>query len=311
MATHERTNDMQVQLQQQMQLQSHLQSHLQSQNQNQNQTATATATKERRILIDSRDRNRSVHPFPSEYEVRLDDDIDDVVAIRLVNASVPFSGYPINEPSRLLRVLVEVTTNNTTNVVPLSVALRPGAYDDIDDLVDMLKASFEAAVSGSGVAFDVIADNPRSSLVVRCTHMFSVLFETPAEARLASVLGFAHGARYPAVQVGAAEFIVTAPFRCNLDGDPYVVMALSPTAEVLISANNSSNRAFAVIHRDSSVLSSGTYEKYEKRWSTPIAKVAKVGVRFTDYFGQLYDFQNQDHHFELVVTSIERRKYLM
>jgi hypothetical protein len=48
---------------------------------------------------------------------------------------------------------------------------------------------------------------------------------------------------------------------------------------------------------------------FEKTYSAPVARVARVGVRFTDYSGNEYDFQGQDHRLELVFASVINRKY--
>jgi hypothetical protein len=258
-----------------------------------------------RIVIDSRDRDRAVYPTPSQYEVNLSDDIENVINVKLLVADVPFAARLLPESSS--RLFLSMTSG--TDVV---ADVAPGNYSSGADLALALSAALSTSAPGT---FHVSYTERLDSLVLRCTSAFSV--ETDKNVpRILRVLGLGPGAQSlsePSQDTALATYphVLRAPHRVCLDTDRYVIMSMSPSAEVLMSANNAANRAFAVIPRDRAALSVRADDPpFEKSYKTPISRLTKVGIKFTDYDGQPYDFQDQDHRIELLVTSILQRKYL-
>jgi hypothetical protein len=100
---------------------------------------------------------------------------------------------------------------------------------------------------------------------------------------------------------------ITPPYRINLTDNRYIVLSMEQ-----VSLNNSStssiHKSFALLNTNMlqlNYINSAT--KIIKYLNPPIARLTKIRISFTDYYGNLYDFQNHDHRIELVFES---RKHL-
>ena len=54
-------------------------------------------TRNTRIVVDSKERNLILFPEPNNYEIVFDDDINDVVSVKLINIQLPMNTYLINK----------------------------------------------------------------------------------------------------------------------------------------------------------------------------------------------------------------------
>jgi hypothetical protein len=282
---------------------------MQNQQQSSAECRGGPETKSKRILVDSRDRDPVAFPTPSEYEVRLPDDIENVTSIKLLVADVPFPAHLVGEGDATLAL-----TRAPAGAV--SATLEAGDYASGADLTAALQAALDQAAGGPGV-FLALHSQRTDTISIRCTDPFAVSAELTSP-RLLRVLGFAAGRPSASVESPASvgfPHVVRAPFRLCLEPERYLVLNLTPSAEVLMSSGQGAHRAFAVLQRRCGAGAAGSLAVeedavFERTWSIPLARVAKIGVRFTDYYGRLYDFQNQDHRLEFMVTSVPFRKYM-
>ena len=106
--------------------------------------------------------------------------------------------------------------------------------------------------------------------------------------------------------------VVIAPFRRDFRSDRYVILKITPNAELLTSVSQPINRTFAIIPRgsagDLNVNNNTQADAYEKRWNPPIERIAKMNISFTDAYGNPYDFQNQDHRLEFLFECVGHMK---
>ena len=187
--------------------------------------------------------------------------------------------------------------------------LQVGDYGSAAEVAAELQTKLGDATTCVSASMAVAHVARTDSFVVRASKAFALDFAAAGAAGTAArLLGFSPGAAYSSTDDGSFE-LVRAPYRCDLSKDAYIVMQLSPSAELVMSANNPTNRVFAVIPRVPRVDQSE--HDYIKEWSPPLARVSKVGLRFADYHGRPYDFQNQDHRVELLFTYAVNRKYVV
>lgn len=264
-----------------------------------------------RVVVDSRERDLRVYPNPATYEVQLASELRNVVSVRLASADVPFSSLLLGPRHTRLPFLWW----GGGVAVQLSAQLLPGNYASGAALAAELARALNEAVAsqagGSGAEVLVVHDARADALRVRATAAFELLplgAETGRTSALARVLGLPHltsvlSATTPDPSVPSHPELAIAPFRVNLEPDRYVVLHMTPNADVLSSTQDALHRGFAVIPitvNQSSIAQ--THTAMEKVWSPPVARVSRLGFKFLDYEGNPYAFENRDHHLELVFT---------
>ena len=261
-----------------------------------------TETRTRYVVVDSRDRDSVAHPFPNSYDIRLEDDIADVVSMKLVAADVPFSARLVGEHNR--RVPVSFEAPGQAGRLIVDALLPPGEYASPADMASTLAISLRDV--SSNPAFTVLHAPRTDSFTLECANVpFWLCFDARPRDTAARMLGFAPDLEYASDASGR----LTAPFRCDLSPNKYIVMNLAPSADVLSSTNNATNRSFAILPRRFSELSIETDAAvFEKRWTPPLGRFARISVTFTDYDGHPYDFQNQDHVLHLLFTSMRQHR---
>ena len=99
---------------------------------------------------------------------------------------------------------------------------------------------------------------------------------------------------------------IIAPYRRDFRSDRFVILNISPNAELLTSISQPIDRTFAVIPRGTytDLNINNTRDAFEKKWSITLGRIGQIGVTFTDAYGQAYDFQNQDHRLEFLFECV-------
>ena len=119
----------------------------------------------------------------------------------------------------------------------------------------------------------------------------------------ARILGFGPFT-YASTELLQGVHQLTSPFRRDLSHTTTAILSISG-ADINVSIDGTLNRSFAVI------TSKGPYPSLSERISTktfnpPVGKLPRLHVEFRDVYGNAYDFQNQDHILEFVVTCSPR-----
>ena len=270
--------------------------------------------KRKRMVIDSRSRDLVAYPTPAKYEVQLDEDLFNVAAVNLIVADVPFPAFLIGPGRRT----VPFSFSDGATVVA-NALLPVGDYASPEDLATELGAAMTAAAAAAAAASGQLLPTFAATYVARTdgfsisgTVPFSLLFSGRATDAPAAVLGFGSARDYPsAPDVGAGGgHAITSPFRRDFRTDRYVVLKLSPNAEVITSVTQALDRTFAVVPRAEDCLNiNADADGFEKRWTPPLSRVGRILVQFTDGDGNPYDFQNQDHRLELVFEIVAQRAF--
>jgi hypothetical protein len=261
-----------------------------------------TTTRRVRLVVDSADRNRDLFPTPAEYEVRFEDDIEDVVAAELVRAHVPLSALVVGADSNALTVRVGAAG------APVDVVVPPGDYAPAG-----LAAALEAALSAGPLpAATVTYDPQRDAYAIACAAPtdYAVLASAPRrgfdgsvsrdypDGSMAQTLGFPVGEHASDAATGELR----APCRRNFDLNRYAVLDIEPGFNVNRAVNAAVNNSFAVLGPGQGL---GDFDRPVKRFEPPIPKLARLRIAWKDRRGRRYDFQNQDHRLELVLHVLK------
>lgn len=253
-----------------------------------------------RLIIDSRDRNHDLYPRPDEYDVKFDEQAEDVVSAELVRAHVPTHvAYVVGAANDELIVVVGTVSSVVRvphgNYEPaalasaLAAALPPGLTATYDATTDRY------SLVGSG-AFSVVCR-------VEKRGFDGTLSSVYPDHSIGQTLGFPVGIHTSDAGTG----VLVAPFRRNFDLNRYAVLHIDGfTANRAM--NDVLNKSFAIIENN---LSSrlDQCDRPKKTFNPPVAKLTRLHIRWRDYHGNAFDFQNHDHRMELVLTLLKNNLY--
>lgn len=251
-----------------------------------------------RIVIDSKDRDTPLFPEPNDYEVRFDDDIEDVVSVQLLNIDVPLSSYMINKYFN--RLVCDIDDAQTT------VILDNGDYTSTS-LATMMQTRMNAWFPNN---FIVEYDATKDNYVFRSKQAFKLCFTE--KNNLSSLLGFkkaTYASVVDATQPNGYVNVIKSEYRKNFEFNNYIIMMIDQF-DLIKSNSNTLSRMFAVIPKRYENLNISNEPKIIKSFFPAVPRMARIKIMFFDRFGNLYDFQNMDHRIELLFSSHKQaRKY--
>lgn len=277
-----------------------------------------------RLYIDSRDRNTVQDSSPNAYTVTLDEDINDVVSVELINSNIPSVPQNVGPSSSVLHVNADGSL--------YSLAVPFGNYD-ISQLATQLQTQLTSTI---GTQFNVAADQQANKLTFTSGVPFTFLCaSTPvpygpqwfekvlnpdgskterrngastvmyAPNSIARVIGF--GRDTYTAQASNASYTLTSPFQVDLVSLEPIFMFIDMMS-VNTSVNDRVNKSFAVLSKSDSCKCETADIMFKKTFMPPLAKLSKIRVCFKDYYGNAIDFQNRDHNFQLLVTSLRNNR---
>lgn len=265
--------------------------------------------KQTRFVIDSRDRDDSLFPEPNSYEIKLDEDIEDVTSAEIILADIPFSSYIVNNNNNTLHVKIGTTTH--------AVSVEVGDYTP-SELAAAFTLSLNSTITTGtfNVVYVSIKDNFTISSSVDFTLELSdstMSKGSYANKSIGKVLGF-RPETVPSV-VGAAEpttmhtYFARATFRKDFNTNKYIILHIDQM-NVNHSTNTVTNKSLALVQKQYTTLNLFSPLMIKKNFNPPIGRLTKLKLLFKDYYGNLYDFQNQDHRIEIMFESNKHlRKY--
>ena len=270
-----------------------------------------------RVVIDSRDRNLSYFSTPSTYEISLPDDIEDVVAAELQIMDLPFSAYMIDENNCVLHM----SLNSGLDLV--QVTIPKGDYTTTS-----LPTAIEAAAVNMGINLTVTYLPERDNFKFTMSQPFILSFigeevkyhssslvsdteftTTYKKNSMAKVIGFGPKTYLSHLDATTSKHTLFSEFRKSFRENKYIIMHIEQIT-INQSINSIIHKSFAVI--PPRAVDMNLYQIYQirKNLNPPIAKLGKLKIRFTNHYGQPYDFQNQDHRFDIIFESLKSpRRY--
>jgi hypothetical protein len=255
-----------------------------------------TFKKYNRVVVDSKDRDMKLFPNPNSYEITLYDDIEDVLNVQLLNISVPLSSYLINNTFNTFQLTIGDTTSNIT--------LDKGDYSATE-----LAAEITSKMNIVSNKFLCEYVPKLDHFIFRSKIAYSIDFTTNKNS-LAPLLGF-DIAIYNGIITDNSTYpyVIESPYRKNFDFNNYIIMNIDQF-DINKSSNTDLNRSFAIIPANYNILNISDDPIIKKYFSPPLARLSKLRIRFFDRFGNPYEFNNLDHHFELIFESMkQKRKY--
>lgn len=247
------------------------------------------SSKYTRIIIDSRDRNTTLNPNQNEYEIVLDDEIEDVTSAEIIAADVPL-------PAFIVQTKYGVPTIIHHNGSKTELRIEQGDYtaNDISTLyANMLQSSPQS--------YEVIYNRFKDGFVFSSDQPFHIDFEQSKGIHL--LLGFKAVTYVSLFNVQTQKHTIQSQYRKNFDISKAIVLHIDQFS-LNHSTNNVTNKSYAIIPFAYSKLNivnpSLNVKKY---FNPPIGRLAKLRIRFYDMFGDPYDFQNQDHYIQIMIES--------
>ena len=256
-------------------------------------------TRKVRYVIDSRDRNTDIYPSPSKYQIKLHEALTDVVKAELTVSDFKFNDYNVTTNHHVLHTATE------------DIALPIGRYDG-PGLAAMLTEQTPFTVSYSPVT---------DKLTFVSDAAETLRFRDPVQKRIGEesfvhpylkgsvgrVLGF--DCKDYALEAGTP---LEAPFRVSLSDENYIVMYMRQ-AKVYSSYNNAVHECFAILNKSETttlglIMHGGPDSAVYKSFRPPVASFSTLAFKFTDHDGNLYDFQNKEHRFEIVFTCMRQTR---
>ena len=240
-----------------------------------------------KIVVDSMYRDTTLFPNPNTYDMVFDDEIHDVISAQLININMPLPMYLINIYFNTLSIIYN---NQNYNIV-----LDIGDYSP-DELA--LEISNKCAYVNILCTYSSKRDN----FIFSCNSPFSMNFNITNS--LAQLLGF-----YNTQYFSDNNNHIKSRYRKNFEFNNYIIMFIKQF-DLLKNESKVLNQAFAIIPKKNEDLNVSDEPLIIKYFNPPISKLLKIQVSLTDRFGNLYDFQNFDHRYELLFKSHKlRRKY--
>lgn len=250
-----------------------------------------------KYIIDSRDRNTNRYPNPAKYTLNLDHNINDVIMIQIYLLDIPFNNYNITRYNNILHIGTDEYT------------ITPGNYSP-STLVEALNNALSgiATITYNDVT-EKIKFNPLGAVEVKCKSPTKKKYDDDnfidkyMNDSIGKVLGFG----IENYEINANEEF-EAPYTLNLKPDNYMTMYIT-TAKNYYSINTHAHEAFAVINNQSNGnLNIVSEELMKKSYYPALPSMKTFSIKFKDYNGNLYDFQNKDHRFEIIFTCFKQTR---
>jgi hypothetical protein len=241
-------------------------------------------------FIDSRNRNVSKYPTPTNYNIEFHEPIQDVVSIEMIGYNIPMNEHNITSAKSVLKYTTLYDNVVHTIRIPQGMRVVDGSH-----LTDVLNT----AANETPLSFEWTNER----LVITSSSDIDILITNSPIAR---ILGFPNNSNINVI----ANTSVIALYPPDLRATNYIMMFLEH-AKRIDSNTQKHHKCFAVINRFIDSDGNRSYEDAPKKnISAPIHCINRLKIRFVDEDGEPYDFQNQDHSIQFVFTcSRQSRSY--
>lgn len=278
------------------------------------------------FLVDSRNRDKTVFPTPAEYVIPFSTPFTNVIAVDVLEASVPRTGYNVDDASRNLTVSALRASDGTWEP-PHHVALPTGDYDVLT-LCETLGGALSAALAPATVTVAPTSMPPevKSTLTFRGSAPFALGFGVAADA--SEVLGFDAPATATAAAGSGGGFAcvdartfasvpqsdgthaIAAPGIYSLVGDRYVLLRCAEveTPRDALSEAYAPGIAKFTLGVVGYASSSLDFANGGVREFHPVGRLSRLTLRFERPDGTLYNFRGVNHTLTLVVRYLAPKR---
>jgi hypothetical protein len=250
-----------------------------------------------RVVVDSKDRDKTLFSNPNDYEVKFDDDIEDVISAQLLNINIPLSQYLVNKYFNSLSVSLNGGESR-------EITLVQGNYTE-EQLASHTTTVLNTVFGGNEFTVTYLPNT--DNYIFACKSPFQLVFKDST----AKLFGCSEAITYSSTHTGSTPFVhsFTSPFRKDFKYNNYIIMSIDQF-DINKSTNNTLNRSFAILTKNYQSMNMCDDPQIVKYFSPTLSRLSKLRVRFFDRYGNPYDFNNMDHHFEIRFESFkQKRKY--
>ena|SRR3989344_3803295 len=268
------------------------------------------------LVVDSRSRHRGNDTYapvePNDYTAYFTE-FKDVIAVELVKADIPNSGYTLETTNNALRFIDNSTTYDIT--VPV------GNYTSAT-LATALQSAMNDA---SAVTYTVSVDSTNNTFTIAGTAAFDLIFvdgtepgpgaDTEKSQNLYRTNSIGPTLGFRALDLESAT-TYTAQYTFNLRTNKYVILAIEGLERLecqrsavkgafctLMLQDDTSNFNLNANYGD---LDNDTYVKY---FPEPLPRLNRMRIKFYDMNGNLYNFHGHDHILTFKVSTLNRSAY--
>ena len=257
------------------------------------------------IIIDSRDRDLSLYPDPSNFVISLPSPIRDVVSMELLNISLPKSQTNITASNNTIQF--QESQQDIDDGVFRTASIPNRQYPDIASVMTAVGSAMTSS-STNGVTYSLTSDPSTNRVSINSSGASGPfqLYSSGTTYQSGSILrnlGFPFNP--PAVQIGSPS---SGSYSYNLSDTNYVCMHLNNISNN-IGSNDPLTGSFAqitmsdVMYGSYCHLRGADFGRCHVRLNPLIPTLSKVHVRFTNRDGSYYDMNNLDNDFSIEVKS--------
>ena len=295
------------------------------------------------FLVDSKDRDRRIHPNPSEYTIEFTVPLRNVIGMELIDVSVPKTMYNIDSNNNRLYYFIapDIEHNKIIDIndenMKVSYDKNMFSYIEIpigDYTTNTFIARFRAILQDSGIELDINAvDTPADLTNIVYFRSSKPFILDMHQSTIAEVLGFdthttpKESTKYSYVdynnKIGyeklfhskpnnTGQYVVYAPGMMYILGNKYLLLRCPEIEAHLYRslAYTKYNMGLAKIRINSYGYNDEktSFLKVPAREFHPIGKLSKITIRFETDTGVLYDFKGVNHNLVFAVYYYEPKQ---
>lgn len=274
-----------------------------------------------RLVVDSRDRNTTLHPNPNKYTLTLENDVRDVRQLRLLWAELPSrTAYLVDAGRDTVHYRLASDPADTVR----EAEMQRGDYATPADVATEVENAMNGVADDPAtfaVAYDARTDTfsvaSKFSFVLLCRgedrpdHGGVRMTGTYREGTVGRLLGM-RDEDVSSTDDGSAAtrpHSFRAPFRKDFDAarDDYAVLRIAG-ATTNVGVSPGLHDSFAILKPEDRRADTQMLRAYVHTYDPPVSRFNRLDVSFHAYDGTPYDFQNREHRLEFLITSRKQRK---
>ena len=248
------------------------------------------------ICVDSRNRENFANTTPSNYEFRTPI-LQNVKQVRLITAEIPNTEYIFNATNNI------IDFNDIAGLGIVSATITPGTYT-ANNLANEINTQMNAALGvGMGIIFTVtyLTDQQHFQIDRVDGNTFTLLWATGANTLVNAhyELGFENTDSAIGITSDESDLVV------KLSGENFVYLCLKDMGTLFTGENNVQD-AFAkiIFNVPPRAYSFDSFSENARIYSTPLARIDRLYIKFNKYDGVQYDFNTVEHSFSLEVFTL-------
>ena len=261
--------------------------------------------KKHTIMIDSRDRNRTIHPNPNEYKYQFNVPYRNIVAIKVIQTSIPRSEYNVNSTNNLIYFYDSASSSGE----PTQATIAEGQYT-----TSTISAAVKTAMDAAGLASYTVAIDSTTQRMTITSDLSGGASGFIIDFLAGTIPHPSGGGSETSIYrdnsagpwLGYAPVVTSslagqeASYPINLYGESYVMLKIKDIPHTEAIMGQGLQGAFAQLPLNgeqwecSYFRENSNYTAF-RTFDPPLARLTHFDFRFEKYDGTLYDFNGHEH----------------